>query len=274
MVAVVVLGASVLSPPVAAAATTTRLAGLAFDTCAAPSVDAMRAWRSSPYRGVGVYIGGPNRTCSQPELTASWVTEVSRMSWRIVPIYLGRQAPCTYRGPGSVNIDPARAAAQGAASAADAVAKARALGMAPGSAIYGDMEHYHPANAACRTTVLRYLSAWTKELHRRGYLSGAYAHLYSGAKHLSKVYSSTRPDALWIARWDGDPSLTGWPDIPDTQWAGGQRGKQFHGPHDETHGGVTMNIDRDNFKAPVATVSRVSRSRRAPIGFVAAPASR
>lgn len=268
--AAVVLGASLISAPLSSAepattvhypkgATTTPLVGLAFDTCTAPTVETMQAWRSSPFRGVGVYIGGPNRTCAQPELTASWVDQVSRMSWRIVPIYMGLQAPCTFRGPGSVNINPDRAAEQGAASAADAVAKAKALGMVPGSAIYGDMEHYDANRPACRTTVLRYLSAWTKELHRQGYLSGVYAHLYSGAKHLSEAYSSTsyaRPDALWIARWDEDPSLTGWQDIPDTQWARGQRGKQFQGDHNETHGGVTLNIDRDNFNAPVATVSR------------------
>jgi len=258
--AAVVLGASLLSAPVAPAepTTTTSLVGRAFDTCTAPTVDGMRAWRSSPYRGVGVYIGGPNRTCSQPQLTASWVDKVSQMPWRIIPIYMGRQAPCTLRPGNPVTIDPNRAARQGAASAAAAVAKAKALGMLPGSAIYGDMEHYDANRPACRTTVLRYLSGWTKELHRSGYRSGVYAHLYSGAKHLSEAYHSTsyaRPDALWIARWDHDPSLNNWQGIPDTHWARGQRAKQYRGPHNETHGGVTINIDSDNVNAPAATVS-------------------
>ena len=55
--------------------------------------------------------------------------------------------------------------------------------------------------------MLTYVSAWTKELHRLGYLAGMYANLSSGAKHLSEAYVSTayaRPDALWIARWDGN----------------------------------------------------------------------
>ncbi|MPY77984.1 MAG: DUF1906 domain-containing protein [Actinophytocola sp.] len=269
--AALVLGASLVSAPVASAepattvrypkpATTTTLVGHAFDTCTAPALDKMRAWRSSPYRGVGVYIGGPNRTCAQPELTADWVTEVSHMPWRIIPIYMGLQAPCTIRGAGSVNIDPARPRKQGSASAADAIKQAKAVGILPGSAIYGDMEHYDADNARCRTTVLRYLSAWTNTLHRNGYLSGVYAHLYSGAKHLSEAYYSTRharPDALWIARWDGDSSLLDWQDIPNNQWARGQRGKQYQGDHNETHGGVTMNIDSDRFHAPVATVSRL-----------------
>jgi uncharacterized protein YraI len=240
-----------------AGATTTRFTGLAFDTCTAPTVAQMKAWRASPYRAVGVYIGGPNRTCAQPELTATWVSEVSKLKWRIVPIYMGRQAPCTFRGARSVNITPSKAAAQGTASAADAVAKAKALGILPGSAIYGDMEHYEASDSACRTTVLRYLSAWTKELHRLGYVSGVYAHLNSGAKHLSDAYTSTsyaRPDALWIARWDGNSSLSGWPGIANSKWAAAQRGKQYRGDHNETHGGVTLNIDSDRFDAPVATV--------------------
>ena len=54
-----------------AGATTMRYSGLAFDTCTAPSLTQMQAWLDSPYRAVGIYIGGPNRSCGQPQLTAS-----------------------------------------------------------------------------------------------------------------------------------------------------------------------------------------------------------
>jgi uncharacterized protein YraI len=67
--------------------------------------------------------------------------------------------------------------------------------------------------------------------------------------------SRARPDALWIARYDADPSLTGWAGIPDSYWAQIQRGKQYRGGHDETYGGVKLNIDGDQFNAPVATVA-------------------
>ena len=40
-------------------ASATRLSGYAFDTCEAPTIATMQAWTASPYRGVGVYIGGP-----------------------------------------------------------------------------------------------------------------------------------------------------------------------------------------------------------------------
>ena len=261
--AIVLLGAPAASAEPATtvtypqAASATRFNGFAFDACDAPSVAAMRAWQASPYDGLGVYIGGPNRTCAQQNLTAPWVTTVSREGWRLIPIYMSSQAPCTGR-PNSIEYTAANAAALGTAEAEDAVTRAKALGMLPGSAIYGDVENYTAADATCRTAVLRYVSSWTKELHRLGYLSGIYAGLNSGAAHLSQAYSSTtyaRPDALWIARWDLDSALTGWAGIPNAHWSNHQRGKQYRGDHNETHGGVTINIDSDRFDAPVATVA-------------------
>jgi uncharacterized protein YraI len=248
--------ATTLSYPASTSAT--RLSGEAFDTCAAPPLTTMQAWTSSPYHGVGVYIGGVNRSCSQPNLTADWVTAVSLQGWRIIPIYVGHQAPCTAR-PNAIEFTPTTAASLGTADAADAVLQAQALGVLPGSAIYGDMEHYYSASdVACRTAVLGYISAWTKELHRLGYLSGMYANLTSGAKDLSEAYISpayARPDAIWIARWDANSKLTEWAEIPNAQWPNHQRGKQYQGDHDETYGGVKINIDSDRFDAPVATVS-------------------
>jgi Rv2525c-like, glycoside hydrolase-like domain len=244
-----------MSYPTSASAT--RLTGYAFDACTAPSFATMQIWKTdSPYQGVGVYIGGVNRSCTQPNLTATWVAAATLQGWRIIPTYVGYQAPCTRR-LNATKFTGSTAATLGAADAADAVLQAQALGMLPGSAIYGDMEHYIASDAACRTAVLTYISAWTKELHGLGYLAGVYANLSSGAKHVSEVYTSTayaRPDSLWIARWDASPTLTGWAGIPDGQWANHQRGKQYRGDHDETYRGVPINIDSDRFDAPVATV--------------------
>lgn len=235
----------------------TRYSGLAFDTCTAPSLAAMQAWGASPYRAVGVYIGGVNRTCAQPQLTASWVTSVSKLGWKLLPIYKGLQPWCGGK-PTDQKITATGATTQGTAAAADAAAKARALGMLPGSGLYLDIENYSTTDTACRTATLRFASAYTKELHRRGYLSGVYANLSSGAVHLSQTYLSTsyaRPDVLWIARWDNNSSLAGWAGIPDSQWAVHQRAKQYQGDHTETYGGVTINIDSDRLDAPVATVA-------------------
>jgi len=239
-------------------ASATRLSGYAFDTCVAPALDAMQAWKAaSTYQGVGVYIGGVSRSCAQPNLTASWVTAAALQGWRIIPIFVGYQAPCTRRSS-VAKFTNTTAPILGTADAADAVLQAQALGILPVSAIYGDVEHYRASNSTCRSAVLSYISAWTKELHRLGYLAGVYANLSSGAKHFSEAYTSTgyaRLDAVWIARWDNNSSLTGWAGVPDNQWSNSQRAKQYRGDHDETYGGIKINIDSNRFDAPVATVA-------------------
>ncbi|MFF4545874.1 glycoside hydrolase domain-containing protein [Streptomyces sp. NPDC001435] len=242
-----------------AGATATRYSGLAFDACTAPPLTTVQAWNASPYRALGVYVSGVNRTCAQPQLTASWVASVTGLKWRLLPIHKGLQPPCGARpSDAKISTSPATARSQGTAAATEAIAAAKALGMLPGSALYNDIEHYDQTDGTCRTAVLTYVSAWTKELHRLGYVSGVYMNLNLGARQLADVYTSTayaRPDALWIARYDSVDSLKGWAGIADSKWAVHQRAKQFRGGHDETYGGVTLNIDTDRLDAPVATVA-------------------
>ena len=242
-----------------AGATATRYSGLAFDTCTAPSLATVQAWSASPYRALGVYVSGVNRTCAQPQLTAAWVASVSQLKWRLLPIHKGLQPPCGARpSDAKISTSPATARSQGTGAAGEAVAAAKNLGMLTGSALYNDIENYPQTDSTCRAAVLNYASAWTKELHRLGYVSGVYMNLTLGAKQLADVYTSTayaRPDALWIARYDGVDSLKGWAGIADSKWAVHQRAKQFRGGHNETYGGVTVNIDTDRLDAPVATVA-------------------
>jgi len=238
-------------------ASATMYSGLAFDTCTAPPLAAIQAWTASPYRAIGVYVGGENRTCAQPELTAGWVRSVVNLGWRLLPIFKGLQAPCGGK-PTDIKIVPSAAAAEGTSAADSASAQVKALGMFRGSAIYYDMEHYATTDTKCRTAVLTFLSAWTKELHHLGYVSGVYENLNLGARDLSGVYNSTtyaRPDALWIARYDLNPALTGWAGIADNLWAVHQRAKQYKADFTASFGGVTLTIDADNWDAPVATTA-------------------
>ena len=51
-----------------------RFTGCGFDTCQAPDQATMNVLRrESPFWGVGIYIGGEERSCAQPNLTATWV---------------------------------------------------------------------------------------------------------------------------------------------------------------------------------------------------------
>jgi uncharacterized protein YraI len=242
--------------------TVTRAAGLGFDACTAPSLAALQAWRgTSPYGTVNIYFGGNNRGCAQPNLTSTWVRDAVVGGWKLLPTYFGYQPSCMF-GDKPNRYTAANATTRGTSDASDAVTRAKALDLLPGSALYADVEHYDRTVSSCRTAVLRYVSAWTKKLHSSGYLAGVYVHQDSGLRDLSDSYTSTtyaRPDAVWMARWDGSSALTGWPTAPNSHWADHQRAKQYRGDHDERWGGVTINIDSDSVKAPVATVARAYR---------------
>jgi uncharacterized protein YraI len=245
-----------------AASSATRVSTRFFDTCTAPSLTALAAWKGrAPYTGVNIYFGGRNRGCAQPNLTTAWVRSATASGWSIVPTYFGDQPFCVF-GSKPYRYAASGAAARGAADGADAVAKAKAIGLLPGSALYADVEHYNRAATGCTAAVRTYVSEWTRALHRAGFLAGIYAHQDSGVRDLAGSYLSTglaRPDAIWMARWDNVATTTNWPTAGNTLWAEWQRAKQYQGDHPETWGGVTLNIDSDIIRGPVATVLRTYR---------------
>lgn len=221
--------------------------GHGFDTCAAPSLRAMRAWREA-YSIANVYIGGDARGCAQPRLDREWVGATRRLGYRLIPTYVGPQAPCTrfrHRFTGE------RASERGAREAERAVADAQRLGIPEGQPIYYDMEAYSSRNLSCRDAVLAFLDAWTVQLHELGYLSGVYSSAASGIRDLAEAEGITRPHAVWYARWDGEPEPFGDRHVPDDLWYDHQRIKQYRGGHFEEHGGVRMKVDSNFVDGPV-----------------------
>ncbi|MEA2158546.1 MAG: hypothetical protein QOD66_926 [Solirubrobacteraceae bacterium] len=227
--------------PVAHAAGFTT--GLGFDPCSTPSASALTAWASSPYRTVGVYVGGTNMACGQANLTASWVRTEAAAGWHFIPTYVGLQAPGN--SCGCAAIQPGQAAAEGAAAATDAVTRMQALGLGRGNPVYFDMEAY-PTGGSATSAVETFLSAWTSTLHASGYLSGVYSSANSGISDLVAAQGTgfVEPDELWIARWDYRQS-TADAVVPSYEWALHQRIHQFSGGQNVTYGGVTINIDGD-----------------------------
>ena len=196
--------------------------GYGFDQCLAPTQGAMDAWlKNSPFLAVGIYISGDSRACrSQPNLTKTWVSTQLRNGWRLLPITLGPQASCSPRFPRYGNdetINPrpgadgkyGRARAQGRAEAVKAVAAAKALGIAPRSTLWYDIEGFDHTRTHCRESALRFLSGWTFKLHELGYVSGVYSSVGSGIKILddarvNRPNAFHLPDMIWLARWDGN----------------------------------------------------------------------
>ncbi|HEY9475618.1 MAG TPA: glycoside hydrolase domain-containing protein [Mycobacteriales bacterium] len=214
---------------------------MGFDACTAPSLAAMSAW-SSAFDSVGIYVGGPLRSCAQTNLSASWVQTVRGYGYSFIPVWVGYQAPCTTRS--WTKIDPSQAAAQGSAHADQAVVDMQSLGFGIGNVVYLDVEGY-TGDASCTSAVLDYVEGWTRRLHQYGYGSGVYGSAASTAHDLATVYSSadyTRPDALFFARWNNLVDVDSEPYVSNTLWAS-RRIKQYMGGHNETHNGVTINID-------------------------------
>ncbi|MFF9087312.1 glycoside hydrolase domain-containing protein [Streptomyces sp. NPDC014991] len=255
--AAVVTGAGIAAQASMAATTwpaQKTFTGRAFDTCTAPSLSAMKAWHTGFYGAAAVYVGGKNRGCAQPNLTASWVKSVDSLGWKLIPLYVGAQPPCR-SGADPEKLTASTAASLGAKDAADAVAKASALGMKAGSAVYLDMEAYDITNKSCNDAVLTYVRAFDKGLHAKTYRAGYYGFSSSSAKAIATAKDRTDlPGNLWYALWDKQNTTTAdWP-WGSTQFTPHSRAHQYLVNSKESHGGVTLTVDRDAWDAPVALV--------------------
>jgi hypothetical protein len=248
---------SLATPRVAmvAGAAATNYTGRGFETCDTPSQSTMNAWAASPYRAVGVYFGGVNRSCkAQPNLTAGWVSQQSSAGWHFLPIYVGPQVSTTSCSGCALITSPS---GDGTAAADDAANRAAALGFGTGTVLYYDMESYS-LTAGNSATALGFVAAWTQELHARGYRSGYYSSGATGVTDLVNHYTTNvMPDVIDVADYNG-AATTSDPYLPASMWANHQRLHQYQGDHNETYGGVTLNVDLDYYDVQLAGGSPAS----------------
>jgi hypothetical protein len=221
-----------------------------FDACAAPSLSTMTNWKSSsPYTVVGIYIGGSNRGCAQPNLTSSWITSAKGQGWSLLPIWVGPQASCSTLGSTTrLPSDTTGAWWQGISEAQDAADAAGNLGLGFLTPIYYDMEGY-TRGGTCSASVQAFADGWTRQLNARGYLSGMYSSLCSGILDAAASTSDSTKvplNSIWIAAWNNTPNIYGFTApcaLNDGLWSNHQRVHQYIGGHNESYGGITMNID-------------------------------
>ena len=229
----------------------TAWSGFAFDACRAPSQAVMDRWRvSSPFTGVGIYLGGIHRACPQEHLTTRWVARQLKAGWQLLPIWVGPQASCTgydHRITGKPGKKGTFGAAQeeGRREAHRAAAKARALRIPPQEVLFYDIELFDTTVSACRRSSLAFLENWTKELHRLGYRSGVYSHVRAGISLLSRTGRHyERPDAVWYAWIDRIGTMP--PEyVADTGFMRTSRVHQYALDTRVEFGGIPMDIDWD-----------------------------
>jgi hypothetical protein len=223
---------------------TANYRGLGFDACTAPSAAYMSRWlRTSPYRAVGVYIGGSDEACAQPNLTRKWLETQAAAGWHFMPMYVGPQAEF-----GELGVHPGH---QGRAAANDAVTRAERLGFGAGTPLYYDMEAYPPG---ANGKVLRFLSAWTSRIRALRYSSGVYSSSSAAVAALARQYSTHKyaiPNVIFDALWNGAEN-TADPILSARKWAHHHRVHQFAGNVAQSYGGDPMNIDQDYLNVKLA----------------------
>src|SRR6202007_68149 len=104
------------------------------------------------YQAIRIYIGGSDRACAQPNLTAAWVSQQAAAGWHFIPLYVGPQV--SFKG------EVTSAAGQAIGAPEDAVVQARTLGFGSGTPIYYDMEAYSPSRSRA---AMKFFTAWTTE---------------------------------------------------------------------------------------------------------------
>ena len=226
------------------------LTGYGFDTCSAPAQSVMDAWwQESRYSAVGIYIGGSNRLCDQPELTASWVRTQHKRGWHLLPAYVGPQASCSGY-PDKMSSDRTTAEQQGRAQADAAVAAAQGLGIGKGSTLYYDLEDYDIAPDDCRQAAQAFVSGWAKQLDDRGYDSGVYSNIAAAITSLDYanlkapgVY--TMPDDIWFAWANGQANTVTDTRVQTDAWNNHARVHQYAVDEVESYGGYPLTIDRN-----------------------------
>jgi len=219
-----------------------------FDTCTAPSLATMAAWRAK-FAATAIYIGGEESACDYGNLTPKWIKAVEAMGWSLLPTYVGLQAPC---GTFSANVSHtvATAEAQGKTDAEWAVEDAHSFGLGKGTPIYDDMEAYNTTKPACVEAVLTFLDAWTREIDSQGYVSGVYSSAGSGILDLDTTstingHPLAEPQSLWFALWDNDSDLNGSPYLTEDLWPPSRLSKQYLGTGWVTVGHTTLDVDLD-----------------------------
>jgi hypothetical protein len=245
-VAILALGtvvATANTSPATATPQSYQTIGKGGDSCTAPSVSQMSAFfRNTPYLVWGIYIGGEDRACGQPNLTASWVSQVAAQGWALLPLWVGPQNPCL-NGFDHFSTNTSTAYTQGQNEAKAAYQALVNLGMSGNSPIIYDMEAGGSNTSACIAATKSFVQGWVNQLAvAPAQPSGVYTSTCAG---FLDDFASLSPPPTFIdgADYDGVISTSSLPCVSSSHWRNHQRHKQYAGGHNETWNGVTLNID-------------------------------
>ena len=253
---------------------TQTVTGQGFDKCEIASASQLQTWwDSSPYMAVNLYFGGARRGCANNALSSSLLSQLNQQGWKFIPTWVGPQSSCWDNGTPQISLDTTTAYNQGVSEANLAVDRLAELGLTSadktGSVVYYDLEGYS-ATTGCRDAAKAFINGWVAQLHARGNSAGVYGS--SCASQLSDFATITNvPDVLWpaatyISAYDPN-ATTNVSCVAGTLWGNHQRIRQYTPGHNQTWGGVSLNIDSDVIDGVVAVYNGSSSGITVPSGF-------
>ena len=133
-----------------------------------------------------------------------------------------------------------------------------------GTIIYYDLESFDGSKPNCVAAAQAFVAGWTTRMHANGNQAGLYGSACNpGIGYFAE--NSPIPDAVWVAQWTRDaydPEVTvyGLACMDPALWTRSQRIRQYTSGHDETWGGVTLNIDSNVLDSLVADTLKPSPS--------------
>jgi hypothetical protein len=242
---------------------------MGFDACSLPTNPQLTDWiASSPYRVVGIYLGGENLShcTSSATLNSTYVATILTQGWQMIPIWVGPQGVGACSGScASMSSTPATAMTQGATEADSAIAALNAVGVGQGSPIIYDMEAYTRTVTANVAATSAFIEGWDTELHAKGYIAA----VYSSHPEFTDWYPTVVTpaiDTIWFAYFFntgvacGTECQTVFPtqssfDISTSYWLNNHRARQTSSGFNSTYGSTTINIDEDWVDAAMVTAT-------------------
>lgn len=250
----IALGALATTAPSASGQTYWQTSGIGLDTCVDPTVNQFHAfYNGTPYILWGIYIGGDNMGCSQPNLSANYIATITNSvgnSWFLAPVWVGPQDPCWSGSGTKFPSNTTDAYNWGQATAQNAYNELQSLGMGNGVPINDDLEGFGPGGSSCIAAAQAFVNGWSKFFTNAG-VYGSIGSPCPGSSDLPAYWSiSDPPEHIWGADWDGNSDTSVMGGCLGSEWSS-DRLKQYIGPHDKTENGVTLQVDSDAVDGPL-----------------------
>jgi len=143
-----------------------------FDTGSYPGDNVMQKWFGNPFVFTGFYLEAPCHNASKFKPWSGHMAFLKSIGWGFVVVYVGSQGI----GCGANSLSRARGTTDGN----DAIAKAKAEGVANGGTIFLDVELMDSLSQA----LINYMRGWLAALLQEGtFKAGIYSH-FRNAKQL------------------------------------------------------------------------------------------